>query len=133
MLLVTKTVHVEPGGEVDRLLDEAAEGPIVLERDGVRYRLGRLEDETDENVWDAYDPEKARAGMRAAAGSWSDIDAEAFIRSIYRAREAGSRPPDRPRTTSSTPKRLSTSGSVVATGQEGRLPTTRTTDAVKLQ
>lgn len=95
MILITKAIRVEPGGEVDRLLDEAAEGPIVLERDGVRYRLDRLEGENDEHVWGAYDPEKARAGMRAAAGSWSDIDAEAFKEYIYRARKEGSRPPNR--------------------------------------
>jgi hypothetical protein len=32
----------------------------------------------------------------AAAGSWSDIDAEKMEGFIYRAREGGSRPNDRP-------------------------------------
>lgn len=96
MILITKTVHVEPGGELDRLLDETAEGPIVLERDGVHYRLGRVDVEMEEDIWAGYDPEKAIAGMRAAAGFLSDEEAERLREYIYEGRELGSRPPDRP-------------------------------------
>jgi hypothetical protein len=36
------------------------------------------------------------AAFRSAAGSWSDIDADALKECIYRAREEGTRPPSRP-------------------------------------
>lgn len=89
-------VHVEPGSALDRALDDVEAKHVVVERRGVRYRLDRIGAASDEDIWANYDPEAAIAGMRAAAGSWSDIDAEAFKEFIYRAREEGSRPPDRP-------------------------------------
>ncbi|MBI4318448.1 MAG: hypothetical protein HY675_08160 [Chloroflexi bacterium] len=42
--------------------------------------------------WTGYDPEAALAGIRAAAGSWKDLDTEALKKHIYRARREGSRP-----------------------------------------
>jgi hypothetical protein len=94
MILVTKTIQVEPGGELDRLLDEAIEGPIVLERKGIRYRLDRLESEDDKDIWAGYDPEKALAGMEAAAGFLSDEEAERLREYVYEGRELGTRPDD---------------------------------------
>jgi len=87
-----KIIEVEPDSELARLLDEADKGEIQLLRDGMSYRLAREAGD----IWAGYDPEKARAGMRAAAGAWKDIDAEALKEYIYRAREEGSRPPQRP-------------------------------------
>jgi len=85
-----KTIEVESGIDVDRLLDEAERTPLRLVRGGVRFRLAP---ETDENdIWAGYDPERARAGMRAAAGTWSDMDPEELKASIYRGREEGTRP-----------------------------------------
>jgi hypothetical protein len=92
MVNVLKTIHVEPGSEVDRLLDEAAAGPIDLERHGERYRLNRVAGNTEGNLWTGYNSERAITNMRAAAGSWSDIDAEELKAYLYRAREEGSRP-----------------------------------------
>ena len=100
-----KTIHVEPGSELDRILEAAGDTPVELEKRGVRYRVvklgvapsghqGQLADEHD--LWRGYDPEKARASMRAAADSWHDIDAEALKADLYQAREDGSRPLDRP-------------------------------------
>ncbi len=86
------TITVEAGSELDRLLDEAAGGPVRLVRNADRFRLVR----EDDDIWAGYDPERARAGMRAAAGKWSDLDAEALKAYISLAREEGSRPPDRP-------------------------------------
>ena len=51
MVNVLKTIHVEPGSEVDRLLDEAAAGPISLERHGERYRLDRVSRSIEGDVW----------------------------------------------------------------------------------
>ena len=92
MLKEPKTVEVEAGTELDLLLAEAAAQPLRLVRDGVRFRLAA----EDEDPWAGYDPGLARAGMRAAAGAWRDIDTEAMKAYIYRAREEGTRPPDRP-------------------------------------
>ena len=88
-----KTVEVAPGSELDRWLDEAERTPLRLVRNGVSFRLAREE----EDPWAGYDPEVAIAGMRAVAGTWSVSDAETLKEYIYRAREEGSRPLDRPR------------------------------------
>lgn len=87
-----RIITVRAGSELARLLEEAAEPPLVLEKDGMRYLLDREEND----IWSGYVPEAARAGIRATAGSWSDIDAEKLKANLYRAREEGSRPADRP-------------------------------------
>ncbi len=92
MLEESLVIAVTPDSELAHLIEGAAGRPVLLEKDGVRYRLERDEDD----VWRGYDPEAARAGIRAAAGSWSDLDAEQLKAAIYRAREEGSRPLDRP-------------------------------------
>jgi hypothetical protein len=92
MAATTKTIRVLPDSELARLLEEAADGPLLLEKDGVRYRLDR----DDGDVWAGYDPVAALEGIRAAGGSWRGVDAEALKAALYRAREEGTRPPDRP-------------------------------------
>jgi len=47
-----KTIEVESGSELDRLLDEADEAPVRLVRNGVRYRLDR----EGADIWADYDP-----------------------------------------------------------------------------
>lgn len=89
-----RTINVEPGSVLDRLLDEAGGAPLRLVRGGERFRLDR--EAADDDVWAHYDPERARAGMRAAAGTWTDLDAEAMKAFIYQAREEGTRSPDEP-------------------------------------
>ncbi len=84
-----KKIIVHPNSEVARLLDEAAEQPLLLEKDGVQYRLDR----EGTAIRADYDPEVAREGIRKAAGSWKDIDAEAFKAYIRERRSASSRPP----------------------------------------
>lgn len=93
MLREPRTIDVEPGTEIADLLDEAANAPLLLVKNGVRFRLDREE----EDIWAGYDPERARAGMRAAAGRLSTEDAERLKEYIYRGREEGTRPIDRPR------------------------------------
>ncbi len=84
-----KRITVKPDSELARLLDEAADRPLLLEKDGVQYRLDR--EGTD--IRAAYDPEVARDGIRKAAGSWKAMDAEAFKAYIRERRSASSRPP----------------------------------------
>ena len=84
-----KTIDIEPGSDLDRLLDEAETTPLRLVRNGVRFRLDR---EEHDDVWASYDPEVARAGILAAAGSWKDLDAEAFKAYIRERRRTKNRP-----------------------------------------
>ena len=49
-----------------------------------------------EDTFDGYDPELVREAIAATAGSWADLDIEAIVEDIYRAREEGSRPATRP-------------------------------------
>jgi hypothetical protein len=88
-----RTVKVEPGSELDRLLNEAAGLPLLLEKDGVLYRL---EKDGPEDIWAGYDPRKARRALDETTGSWADLDTDAVIAGIYRGRAEGSRPDDRP-------------------------------------
>jgi hypothetical protein len=82
-------IKVAPDSELGRLLDAASLAPVVLEKDGVRYRVGRL-DADDPSA--GYDPEAVRAAIRLSAGVLKPADAEALKAGIYRAREEGSRP-----------------------------------------
>jgi hypothetical protein len=74
------------------LLDEAGRGPVLLERDGERFRLVREEDDINYEP----DPERVRKVLDETVGGWADLDIDAIIADIYEARRAGSRPPDRP-------------------------------------
>src|SRR5437773_10859683 len=72
----------------------AARGePLLVEHEGKVYRLEPADPPS------TYDPRAALAGMRAAAGSWKDIDPERSKELIYCAREEGTRPNDQPRAT----------------------------------
>lgn len=90
-----KTIDVDPGSEVARILEEAGETPVTLRLGGARYRLERERSigvkPGADDIWANYDPERARESTLAAAGAWKDIDAEALKAYIYRGREEGSR------------------------------------------
>jgi hypothetical protein len=85
-------IHVTEETDLRDLLDEAAQGPVLLVRGGDRFRLVREDDDI------AYEPdvELVRANLAATLGSWADVDVDAMIADIYEARRAGSRPPNRP-------------------------------------
>jgi hypothetical protein len=46
-----------------------------------------------EDSWVGYDPNAVDEVLRETAGSWADIDPDALVAAIYRAREEGTRPP----------------------------------------
>lgn len=46
--------------------------------------------------WGGYDANAVGEALRETAGSWADIDPDALVAKIYRAREEGTRPPSRP-------------------------------------
>ncbi len=89
MLHEPKTIRVPEGSELARALDAAETTPVRLEKDGVVFRVER-------EGTRALDHATALAAIDAAAGSWADLDVDAVIAYIYRAREEGSRPANRP-------------------------------------
>lgn len=97
MVAKLKSIHVEPDGELDRLLDAADGGPVVLDRSGKHYRLERIEEPTivapasADEVWVGYDPVALRRALTESAGSWADVDTDELIAEIYRSREQGDR------------------------------------------
>lgn len=85
-----KTIEVEPGGELDRLLDEATDAPLRLVRGDKRFRVVREPDD----IWRGYDAERAIEGIRQAAGAWKGlVDAEEFKAYIRERRRTKNRPP----------------------------------------
>ena len=86
------TITVDPESELGRALGEPDEAPIILIRDGARFRVTRDPDDPRAN----YDPEKIRAGLKKVAGLLSPEEADRIIENIYRGREEGTRPIDRP-------------------------------------
>ncbi len=89
MTIKRKYVHVDPESDLGHLLDEAGKASVFLEKNGVVYRLSPELSSGDEKD---YDPDAALAGMRAAGGSWADVDTEHFKAFIYyRAREERTR------------------------------------------
>jgi hypothetical protein len=98
MVAAEKTVNVEPGSELARILDEAGDRSLILVKSGVRYRVARessIEEAKAGDPWADYDPEKLMEGVLAVAGSITVEEAERMKAFIYAAREAGTRPPDR--------------------------------------
>lgn len=39
--MVTETIHITPEGELAAALEKAAEAPVILEANGIRYHLSR--------------------------------------------------------------------------------------------
>ncbi len=50
-------------------------------------------DEAAEDIWAGYDPKAVDEALRETAGSWADIDPDALVAAIHRAREVGTRRP----------------------------------------
>lgn len=84
-LLGEEVVEVTEG-ELAEILERAEDHPVVLERDGIRYRIVREGPAK-------YDPERAREAMRNA-GTLVGVDPEELIERIYRARREGSGLPE---------------------------------------
>lgn len=86
------TIKIDPTSELGRALEHVDESRVVLDRDGARFRVIRA----DDDFWAGYDPERLRAELRAAAGTLTLEEGERLKALIYRGREEGTRPPDRP-------------------------------------
>ena len=86
-----KHIKVKPGSELARLLEEANETPLLLEKDGVLYHLTAQE----EDIWADYDPERVRAGLKESAGALAGVDTKQLLADIRHSREqrrSGHRP-----------------------------------------
>lgn len=77
------TIRVPKDSEIAKVLRDApASGePLRIEVGTARFIVTReslhvVGDEDD--IWADYDPERALAAIEAAAGSWSDVDADAL-------------------------------------------------------
>jgi hypothetical protein len=68
----TKTIVVEPDSEIGRLLKQADEQPLLVQKNGVRYRVSREVDDPFAN----YDPERALEALRKSAGALKGVDIE---------------------------------------------------------
>jgi hypothetical protein len=88
MATAPKTVRVTTETALPDLLDDAAWEPMILERDGVRFRVIRAE----EDLWADYDPEAVLEGLREITGTLSADEGERMKALIYRGREEGTRP-----------------------------------------
>jgi hypothetical protein len=86
------TIHLDPDSELARALADAKEAPVLLESNGVHFRVIRVTDD----LWADYDPEAVLAALRAAAGTLSPEEGERIKQLIYRGREEGTRPLSRP-------------------------------------
>jgi hypothetical protein len=92
-----RTIRVPPDSELSMLLHDAmTSGELVLIDTGdAVYRVGvesaRRVDPTRQRPA-AEELERSRAGIREAAGSWRDIDAEAFKAYIRERRRTANRP-----------------------------------------
>ena len=86
------TITVDPDSDLGRALEHSDDSPIIPVRDGARFRVTRDPDDP----WANYDPEKVREGLKKVAGLLSPEEGDRIIEAIYRGREEGARPIDRP-------------------------------------
>ncbi len=61
--MVTKTIHITPEGELAAALEKAAEVPVILEANGIHYRLSRE---------DVHSPDATEASHEGKPTSASD-------------------------------------------------------------
>ena len=89
--MASEPIHIPDDSELARMLDEAEDRGVVLERKGRLYSVTQVASESTD-----YDPERLREAVRHASGIFSDEEADEFRRKIYEYRQAGSRPESRP-------------------------------------
>ena len=86
------TINIDPDSELGRALDENDGELVVLVRNGRRFRVTPDADDP----WANYDPENVRAGLRKFVGMLTPEEGERIKEAIYRGREEGTRPLERP-------------------------------------
>lgn len=91
MATINRTISVTEHTDWPGLLDDAAKEPIIIEHGGERFRLSRADD-----TGTTYDPARVREGLRRFAGTINPVAGERRKALIFRGREEGTRPLDRP-------------------------------------
>ncbi len=91
MAIDRSPVKVTPESDLESLLDEATKAPLLLERNGVTYRLSLEIEQTPADRESAR--ERELRILNETIGSWADLDTDKMIEEIYEARRAGSRYP----------------------------------------
>jgi hypothetical protein len=81
------TITIDPESELGRALAAIDDAPIVLERDGARFRVTRDADD----LWADYDPQRVRRALRQSAGALAGIDVAALQRELREQRRQDSR------------------------------------------
>ncbi len=93
-----KTLRVSPDSELSLMLHEAfASGePVTVDTGNAVYRVEVEDARTNPSTVRRPTPdeaERSRAGIRNSAGSWRDVDADAFKTYIRERRRIANRPP----------------------------------------
>jgi hypothetical protein len=86
------TIHLDPDSELARALARTGEEPVFLDSNGKRFRVIRV----DDDPWVGYDPDAVLDALQEVAGTLSSEEGERMKELIYRARDEGTRPIDRP-------------------------------------
>ncbi|MCC6703717.1 MAG: hypothetical protein IT334_02505 [Thermomicrobiales bacterium] len=75
-----RTIPVDPESTIKELFAQVEDEPVVVSVGRERFRIVREK----KDIWANYDPEKARAAIRAAAGALasSGIDFDAWNEEI---------------------------------------------------
>src|SRR3954447_12791416 len=87
MKKIERTITVLPNSELAALLNEARQASIVLEEEGVRYRLVR----EDTDPFEHYDAAAVQRSLRSA-GRISPEEAARLKAAVQAGREEGTRP-----------------------------------------
>jgi hypothetical protein len=90
VVAASKAFGIEPNGELDRLLDQADEAPLLLVRNGRRYWIRREADDPSAG----FDPERTRRALRRSAGALAGVDIDRLKADLRKQREQDS--PGRP-------------------------------------
>jgi sulfur carrier protein ThiS len=86
----TKKITVPEGSSLAKLLTDLGSRPILLEKNGELYRLERMENKG--NTASPEEVTRSKDRILKAAGSWKDIDTEAFKAYIAERRHTANRP-----------------------------------------
>ncbi len=84
-----KKIKVAADSELGKLVDKARRHPVLLEKDGAVFLLEQMGQEGKTPT--AADVTRSKEGILQAAGSWKDIDTEAFKAYIVQRRQAAFR------------------------------------------
>lgn len=99
MVAKAREIDVPPGSELAQAIDESFGAPIVVVKDGVRYRLEREDgaslNDSDRPLIGVAD-EDDQAVLDKIIGAWAGLDTDRLKEELRLAREEGSRSVGRP-------------------------------------